>query len=186
MLIGLGMSLAAVLLSRTADADVNTPGNAASATGTTNVTYTVPSTYTVVIPGTLAITTANTPVGDTNNVFIKTNSQVLDTEAITVSLAPQTFAATKTGSSMPFTVAYTTRDGATTTAGATVTTLASSTVILKQTGAQIAAVTDMTEDVTGAAGLSVTVKAQATAAQIAQASSAGQHTGTIQFSVAKG
>lgn len=187
---GLGLTLAATLLSAPAFADTYNGTTGAWASdpggGKTTVTYTVPSTYTVVIPDSITLTTANTAVGETNNVFIKTSSQVGDSETITVSLAPQTFTATKTGSSMPFTVSYAVQNG-TAASGAVDAdaTLSMAVPILIQTGTQIGAVADTTEATTGAANLSATVQARVTSTQIAQASIAGQHTGTIQFSVAK-
>ncbi|GAX47883.1 hypothetical protein [Pseudolactococcus reticulitermitis] len=185
MLIGLGMSLAAVLLSRTADADVNTPGNGASATGTTNVTYTVPSTYTVVIPSALAITAADTYVGDTNNVFIKTSSQVGATETVKVTMpTPQTFKAVNGTSEIPLTISHQANGVGTATE---VSSLASEVTLLSKTGTEIGAEDSTGETATvGVAALSATVKAKATTAQIATASFAGLHTGTIQFAVTKG
>ncbi|GAB2021071.1 hypothetical protein RyT2_01440 [Pseudolactococcus yaeyamensis] len=182
---GLGLILVAGLLSSTTFADTDTNGTWDD-DGATQVTYTVPSTYTVVIPDSIALTVPDTAVGTANNVFIKTNSQIADTETITVSLAPQTFTATKTISSIPFTVSYAAQNGTTTSptveAAATLSTAVS---ILTQTGAQIAVVGEMTETTAGAPDLSATVQAKVTAAQIAEASTAGQHTGTIQFSVVK-
>lgn len=188
---GLGLTLAAVLLSSQAFADTwinngTTSAWGASEDGKTEVTYTVPSTYTVVIPASITIGANGAAGGVEDNVFIKTSSQIADTEKITVSLkASQNLVATRTGSSMPFTVSYRTQDG-TTSAGslANVTgTLSAAIPILEETGLQIGLVANTPETTTGAADLSATVQASATADQLAAASVAGVHTGTIQFEV---
>lgn len=184
-------ALALAMLASPVLADTNTSGTwGTGEDGKTEVTYTVPSTYTVVIPSTLAISAADTPVGATNNVFIKTSSQIADAETLTVSLAAsQTFEAKRTGtpeSSMPFTVSYAAQNGPTASAATDAPATTTAEIpILTQTGNQIAAVTDTVETTTGAANLSATVQAKATTAQIAQASKAGVHTGTIQFTVTK-
>lgn len=184
---GLGLTLAAVLLSSQAFADTWTDNGTTSAWGTsedgkTEVTYTVPSTYTVVIPASLAITAANTYVGDTNNVFIKTSSQVGETEHVKVTMPTgQTFKAVSGNSEIPLTISH---KGNTATGETEVKSLTGVVTLLDKTGNDIGAVTPGgAETTTGEGALSATVKAKATAADIATAKIAGQHTGTIQFEV---
>lgn len=186
---GLGLTLAAVLLSSQAFADTWTGTDSTSAWGTsedgkTEVTYTVPSTYTVVIPASITIGANGAVGGVEDNVFIKTSSQIADAEKITVSLkANQNLVATRSGSSMPFTVSYRTQNGTTSAGSLTDVTGTAAIPILEETGAQIGVVANTTETTTGAADLSATVQASATAAQLAAASVAGVHTGAIEFTV---
>lgn len=131
---GLGLSLAAVLLSSQAFADINTTGTWDD-DGATQVTYTVPSSYTVVIPASLAITAVDDYVG-----------AAIETSDLTGEV-----------------------------------------ILLEKSGSDISGITSEDADgaVTGNAALSATVKAKATAAQIAAANVSGVHTGTIQFAVTK-
>lgn len=158
----------------------------ASEDGKTEVTYTVSSTYTVVIPASITIGANGAVGGVEDNVFIKTSSQIADAEKITVSLkASQNLVATRAGSSMPFTVSYRTQDGTTSAGSLTdVTgTISADIPILEETGAQIGVVANMAETTTGTAALSATIQASATATQLAAASVAGIHTGAIEFTV---
>ncbi len=180
---GLGLSLAAVLLSSQAFADINTTGTWDD-DGTTQVTYTVPSSYTVVIPASLAITAVDDYVGAANNVFISTHLQLAASDKVKVTMPVQTFAAVNGGSTMPFTVSYQAND-----AGAAIETsdLTGEVILLEKSGSDISGITSEDADgaVTGNAALSATVKAKATAAQITAANVSGVHTGTIQFAVTK-
>lgn len=178
----LGSALLAVPVSAT---QITAPGSA-----TTTVDYTVTSTYTVVIPASLSVSTAGTYVGSSNNVFINSNSAIAPTGSITVSLPVQTFTATDatSASTIPFTVKYTNKLGeaaAGTSTSITEVAAGSPVTLLQQTGKQIAAVTseDTTSATTGNADISATVQATVTSDQLATADVSGSHTGVITFAV---
>ncbi|MDR0725116.1 MAG: hypothetical protein LBF59_03790 [Prevotellaceae bacterium] len=152
----------------------------------TTVIYSVEPNYTVVIPPTLMITDKDTLVGEENNVFIRSDSRIGNTETITVSLAVQNFEAKNLNSTMPFTVEYTRQIGAMKDASSTsIIKVEKAIPILVQTGARISAIIDINEATTGAEGISASVKAKATAEQVAMAGTAGTHIGTINFTVIK-
>ncbi|GHU37965.1 hypothetical protein FACS1894193_09050 [Bacilli bacterium] len=190
-----GLILAGALLAVPVSADTYTsngvtpPSWGTSEDGKTTVDYTVTSNYTVVIPSSLTVATADgSYIGATNNVFIDSRSLIDPTQTLKVTLPIQPFEAkdTTNASTIPFNVSYTSQLGTVTGGGAVLTGNASSVVtLLQQTGAEIAAVT--TEDTgtptTGQAAISATVQAAITPAQAAQADVSGTHTGTIQFAV---
>ena len=93
----------------------------------------------------------------------------------------QTFKAVSGTSEIPLTISH----KANTATGETeVKSLTGVVTLLDKTGNDIGAVTPGgAETTTGEGALSATVKAKATAADIATAKIAGQHTGTIQFEV---
>ena len=178
----LGSALLAVPVSAT---QITAPGSA-----TTTVDYTVTSTYTVVIPASLSVSTAGTYVGSSNNVFINSNSAIAPTGSITVSLPAQTFTATDatSASTIPFTVKYTNKLNTDAAGGPTSITevvSGSPVTLLQQTGAEIGAVTpeDDPSATTGNAAISATVQATVTSDQLAAADVSGSHTGVITFAV---
>jgi hypothetical protein len=184
-----GLALAGAMMATPVLADTNTNGSwGGGEDGKTNVTYTVASNYTVIIPSSLAITAADTYVGTANNVFIESHTKIAPTEKITVSLPAQTFEAKDetAASTIPFTMKYTTQTGTTAGTATEVTTLGSPIALLTQTGAQIAVVAeDGASPVTGQSAISATIEAKATTDQIADADLSGVHTGTVTFEVAK-
>lgn len=185
-----GLALAGALLATPVLADTYTNGSwGTGEDGKTEVAYTVAPTYTVVIPSSLTLST-DTYTGATNNVFIKSDSRIVPTEKVTVSLPVQDFIAkdSTNASTIPFTVRYTTKLGAVAGTATAVTSISGSAVtLLEQTGAQIGATAaeDGASPTTGQAAISATVEATVTAAQAAQADVSGNHTGYITFSVAK-
>lgn len=183
-----GLALGGALIAVPVLADMNTNGSWNTDDGKTDISYTVASNYTVVIPSAITVSTADgSYTGADRNVFINSTSTIDAAKTITVSLNAQDFEA-KSGviSTIPFTVRYTTKSGTGTAAVQTpVSTLSAKTAILTQTGAQIAATSaeDTGTPTTGQPEISARVEAAVTAAQAAQADVAGTHTGAITFTV---
>lgn len=194
LMIGLGLSLATVILASSALADTyDGPTIAWDDDGKTEMAFTVPAAYTVVIPTTIDLgsTTSYTPdtyVGTANNVFIKADSKLLATDVITVEIPTgQNFKATQGTSEIPLTVGITPNigtgglsgrfEGKTTTADVPV---------LSKTGLEIGAEAATGETATaGVINLSTTLQVKAGAADIASATLSGTHKGYVQFSVTK-
>lgn len=183
-----GLALGGALVTVPVLADTNTNGSWNTDDGKTDISYTVASNYTVVIPSAITVSTADgSYTGADRNVFINSTSTIDAAKTITVSLNAQDFEA-KSGviSTIPFTVRYTTKSGTGTAAVQTpVSTLSAKTAILTQTGAQIAATNaeDTGTPTTDQLEISARVEAAVTAAQAAQADVAGTHTGAITFTV---
>lgn len=169
--IGLAGILLASVLATPVLADINTVGDAASDTGNSQLKITVGSTYMVTIPATFNFTAAGTE-GAANNVVISDASQIGETSKLTVKLASTntlkaTRAVTGAGTSeIPFALSFGSAAGANSYTSGDVT-------VLEKTGAEIAAKT----------GLSTGVFATVTAANLNNALTAGDHLGTVDFSV---
>lgn len=193
LMIGLGLSLATVILASSALADTyDGPTTDWDDDGKTEMVFTVPATYTVVIPTSIDLgsTTSYTPdtyVGTANNVFIKADSKLLATDVITVEIPTgQNFKATQGTSEIPLTVGITPNltgatpakfEGKATTLGVPV---------LSKTGLEIGAESAATETATaGVTNLSTTLQVKAGTADIASATLSGTHKGYVQFSVTK-
>ncbi|GAX47881.1 hypothetical protein RsY01_1485 [Lactococcus reticulitermitis] len=160
-----GLALGVTLLVTPAFADTYTNGSwGGSEDGKTDVTVTVAPTYTITIPASFSFTAANAE--QNANVAISKDSQLNANGSLEVKMT-STLAAIKTysanTSTIPFTLAY----------GASKTPYTSgNTTILTKTGAEIGvATTDLTETV------------YVNVPSLASATIAGEHAGTVDFSV---
>lgn len=195
LMTGLGLTLATVLLAGAAFADTYDGDNADWRTGEdgkTEMTLTVPATYTVVIPATIdlgntGVYTADTYVGDANNVFIKADSKLLATDVITVKIPTgQNFKATQGTSEIPLTVGIMPNLTGTTASKFEDKTTSADVPVLSKTGAEIGAASAASETATaGVNTLSATLQAKAGASDIANATLSGEHKGYVTFAVSK-